>query len=77
MLTIREAKQRAEMYNMDIRRVGGTTDFRVTFNEDNGDQIEKSAYYTDDVEDAMFTAIAMRGKRNAASRAGRSYDVVG
>lgn len=73
-----EARQRAEQANMSIRRVGSTTEFRVTFNEDNGEQIEKSAYYTDDLEDAMLTALAMRRKRtNAPSGASRSYDVVG
>ena len=62
MLTLREARQRAALINA-----------RITFNRDYGEyrvtlqewplwarSTEDKAYYTNDLEDALFTAQAMR-----------------
>lgn len=77
MLTLREAKQRAEMANMAIRRVGITPDFRVTYNEDSGKDIDANSYVTDDIEDAYLTALAMRRRRGfVADSASKRFDVV-
>lgn len=55
MLTMREAKQRlAERAVRLVRRDG---EYRVTHFGWEGNQVENGAYYTDDVEDALFTGI--------------------
>ena len=64
MINFREAKQRLSMYNMHIGREGAGTDYRVSFGELSRSESEKSAYYTDDLEDAVLTGAQMR-KRNA------------
>lgn len=57
MITMREAKQRLALNGMSFRKTEAG-DFRVAFAEvrDN----EPSAYYTDDLEDAVLTGAAMR-----------------
>jgi len=62
MLTFREAKQRLQLSNMTLSRVGGTLDFRVQYAEARFDD-EHLAYTSDDLEDAMLTGMAMRRKR--------------
>lgn len=60
--------QALEQHNMRITRKDG--ECRVSYPEDMQDGLfgnrreEASAYYTDDVEDAYFTAIAMRKSRD-------------
>jgi hypothetical protein len=60
MFTIREARQRCALNGMRLSRVQFTGEFRVTFAELAPRDAEPSAYYTDDIEDAVYTASAMR-----------------
>lgn len=64
MINFREARQRLSMYNMHIGREGAGTDYRVSFAELSRDKAEASAYYTDDLEDAVITGAAMRRRKN-------------
>lgn len=60
MMTQREARLRCEVNNMHIRFDRGEA--RVSFPElaNNSVRSEATAYYTDDLEDAVLTAGAMR-----------------
>lgn len=61
MLTLREAMARAALYGVVIRRSNpASTEWRVTLMEWRSD--EAKAYYTDDLEDALLTGMAMRNK---------------
>lgn len=62
MLTQREARQRCAVNRMRFSRV--EREFRVSFPEDTGNRNEATAYYTDDLDDAVLTAAAMRRKRD-------------
>lgn len=64
MVTMREAKQRLALNGMSFRKTE-YGDFRVAFAEvrDN----EASAYYTDDIEDAVLTGAAMRRRLQSAA----------
>jgi hypothetical protein len=63
MMTMTEAKQRLNMYDMRISRVQGTTEFRVAYAEENWRDAERTALYTDDLEDAVLTGAQMRRKK--------------
>jgi hypothetical protein len=58
MMTVRECYQRIRANGMGVTRHNG--EFRVFLPELHGDAQERSAYYTDDAEDAALTAGAMR-----------------
>lgn len=58
MMTMREARQRCNLVNARIMRTG--SDFEVTLNEWSRHERIKSAYFTDDLEDAVLTAQALR-----------------
>lgn len=60
MMTVREAMQRVAQNNARIQRFNG--EWRVTLREwpDYARKTEDKAYYTDDLEDAVLTASAMR-----------------
>lgn len=60
MMTPQEAKQRLALSGATARRTGAGTEYRVTLNEWRGAEAERKAYYTDDLEDAVFTAQDMR-----------------
>lgn len=60
MLTMREAQQRAAVNNGRIVRDRETGELRCTLNEWRGAQVEKLAYYTDCLLDAVMTVAAMR-----------------
>jgi len=63
MINLREARQRCQQHQMTLSRVGGTSEFRVSFPEDSYDKAEKSAYYSDDLLDCALTASKMRAHR--------------
>lgn len=62
MLTMREAKQRMSQHNARLQYDKYTREYRVTLNEWPMYRVstEERAYYTDDIEDAVLTAGAMR-----------------
>jgi hypothetical protein len=62
MMTIREAKQRASLVDACITKKD--SEYRVTLREwpSWARSTEDKACYTDDLEDAVFTAQAMRRK---------------
>jgi hypothetical protein len=57
MITQFEARQRLTLNRMSLRRTPAG-DFRVAFADRRDD--EASAYYTDDLEDAVLTGAMMR-----------------
>jgi hypothetical protein len=57
-MTLQAAKSIARHLRLTLRRVG-SGDYRVNFRDGN----ETTAYYTDNLEDAVNTAVAMAGKR--------------
>ena len=61
-MTFREARQRLALHQMSIQRVGGTTELRVQFMEASYRE-ESSAYYTDDLLDAVLTGAKMRKRK--------------
>lgn len=60
MMTTREAHQRLQQSNMTMSRRGASIEYRVTFAELTGKAAEDQAYYTDDLEDAVFSGQSMR-----------------
>jgi hypothetical protein len=64
MLTIREARTRCAVNAMRLQRTD-CGEFRVSFAELTGAAAEPSAYYTDDLDDAVMTAAAMRRRQLA------------
>jgi hypothetical protein len=68
MLTVREATERNRVNNIHLSRRDG--EYRVTLRELHGTpKGERIAYYTDDLEDAVLTAAAMRQKANKLASA--------
>lgn len=65
MMNFREAKQRLSVHRMAICFVQDSApqEYRVSFPEDSYRDAEKSAYYTEDLEDAALTGAAMRRSR--------------
>lgn len=66
-MNMREARLRLSTVGMSISRVGSTTEFRVAFQDKSARENEKSAYYTDDLEDAVLTGLAMRRRSDASA----------
>lgn len=62
MLTEREARQRCAVHKIHFSKRDG--EYRITPSELRGQAAEDAAYYTDDLDDVVLTAGAMR--RNAA-----------
>lgn len=60
MMTVREAKQRCAFSRMSLRNTGHG-EWRINFVEATDD---RTAYFTDDLEDAVLTGASMRRKRN-------------
>lgn len=60
MFTRREANERAAVNNGRIVFLREYGEYRVTLNEWSGKDVEKKAYYTDDLEDAVLTLGRMR-----------------
>ena len=62
MLTLREARQRLSLINARIQFDNDYGEYRVTLQEwpVGSERTEERAYYTNDLEDALFTAQAMR-----------------
>jgi hypothetical protein len=58
MMTLTEARQRLTMSGMRLTKRDG--EYRVTFAELAYAQAEPSAYYTDDLLDAVLTGARMR-----------------
>lgn len=56
-VTLKVAKERLAGNGMNIRRVTETGEYRVSFK--NRQDAEASAYYTDDIDDAIMTGLAM------------------
>lgn len=56
-----ELKKRIAAYNMRASRRDG--EIRITFRDYSKSKAEAVAYYTDDVEDAYDTAVAMHKER--------------
>ena len=61
MMTVHEARQRMRVNNMVMRNTGHG-DYRVNYAERD---VEATAYYTDDLEDAVLTAGRMRRDKTA------------
>lgn len=59
MMTLTEARQRLTMSGMRIAKQQ-TGEFRVAYAELPYREAEPSAYYTDDLEDAVITGARMR-----------------
>jgi hypothetical protein len=57
-ITLTEARQRLALSGMRIARKDA--EFRVSYAELRYDEAEPSAYYTDDLEDAIITGSRMR-----------------
>ena len=66
MMTMREARQRLSLSGMQLSTVTGSCpkEYRVAFAEIGWQQSEKSAYYTDDLEDAVLTGASMRRRKD-------------
>lgn len=60
MMNRREANQRCEVNAARLTWLNDSQEYRVTLNEWRGKEVEAKAYYTDDLEDAVLTAAAMR-----------------
>lgn len=59
-ITMSEARQRLAQYGMRLSRVNAG--FRVAFHELAYQDAEVSAYYTDDLEDAVLSGCMMRAR---------------
>lgn len=55
-LRMSEAVQRASLHGCYLKRVGGTTEFRVGKHNWTRKEREEREYFTDDLEDAMITS---------------------
>jgi hypothetical protein len=66
MLTLREARQRLSLINARIQFDKERGEYRVTLQEWPlcANRTEDRAYYTNDLEDALFTAQSMRRGSN-------------
>lgn len=60
MMTVREAMQRCEINRVRIKRTGYDNEWIVTLVEWTAKQVERMAYVTDDLEDAVLTGAKMR-----------------
>jgi hypothetical protein len=71
MLTLSEARQRLSLINARIAIIRDTGEYRVTLQEWHlcARRTEDKAYYTNDLEDALFTAQSMRREANSCGLA--------
>lgn len=63
MITEREARQRCAVNRIHFSKYDG--EYRITPAEYRGKQAESAAYYSDDLDDIVLTAAAMRRNLNA------------
>ena len=70
MLTLREARQRLSLINARIQLDKEYGEYRITLQEWPvcASRTEDKAYYTNDLEDALFTAQSMRREANSYGR---------
>jgi curved DNA-binding protein CbpA len=70
MLTLREARQRLSLINARIQFDKEYGEYRVTLQEWPvcANRTEARAYYTNDLEDALFTAQSMRKEASKVYR---------
>jgi hypothetical protein len=70
MLTLREARQRLSLINARIQFNKDYGEYRVTLQEwpVGSERTEERAYYTNDLEDALFTAQSMRKEASEVFR---------
>jgi hypothetical protein len=66
-MTLQEAKSIARHLGLTLRKVR-SGDYRVNFRDGN----ETTAYYTDNLEDAVNTAVEMARKRELSARPKRA-----
>jgi hypothetical protein len=71
MLTLREARQRLSLINARIEFIRDTGEYRITLQEWPQFRVstEERAYYTNDLDDALFTAQSMRREANSYGEA--------
>lgn len=67
MLTFREAKQRAIVFNGNIRK-NREGEYECTLNEWTRKEREERTYFTDDIDDALFTLCSMRREATSTNR---------
>lgn len=60
--TQKDAKRYLQTHNMTFRKIVESGEYRVAFAEDGLDS-ERCAYYTDDISEAVATAVEMRKQR--------------
>jgi hypothetical protein len=70
-MTLQEAKSIARHLGLTLRQVR-SGDYRVNFRDGN----ETTAYYTDNLEDAVNTAVEMAHKRACERCTVQSWDVM-
>ncbi|QIG73112.1 hypothetical protein EVC00_006 [Rhizobium phage RHph_N37] len=63
MMTFREAQQRLLLHGMRISRVQGSIQVRVSFAEEDWRTSERSAFYTDCIEEAAIEGARMRSRK--------------
>ena len=66
MMTMREARQRLSLHTMQLSVVQDSCpkEYRVSFADVSYKTAEASAYYTDDLEDAVLTGASMRRRKD-------------
>jgi hypothetical protein len=71
MLTLREVRQRLSLINARIQFDKEYGEYRITLQEWPvcARRTEDKAYYTNDLEDALFTALDMRKEANSCGLA--------
>jgi hypothetical protein len=67
-MTLQEAKSIVRHFGLTLRKVR-SGDYRVSFPDGN----EKTAYYTDNLEDAVKAALEMARKRDSESSPGMEF----
>jgi hypothetical protein len=75
MLTLREVRQRLSLINARIQFDKEYGEYRITLQEWPvcSRRTEDKAYYTNDLEDALFTALDMRKEANSYGRESYLY----
>lgn len=68
-MTQREARQRAEVNNARIHFNRDWGEYIVVLNEWSAAECDRMSYHTDDLEDAVLTAGAMRKQANEQRQA--------
>ena len=68
MMTFKEARSRAAVRRARIVRTIYGNEFRVSLNEWTTSELNRKAYFTDCLDDAVITAGAMRREADKASR---------